>query len=373
MNSISESSMAQLLQIIDLSGTRSAWTVTKTELVHNVTRSRFIFRGIKTDPTSIKSITDIDACWVEESETITSESLQILIPSIRKENSRLYFSGNPKDRVSALAQMFIENIPPPDTIIISNDYRDNPFVSDTMLKEAHHMRDTNPEMYNHIYLGEYLDAANLILVKNVVRGTSPTIASDKVIVGIDIARDGGDRTVICIRKGKSIVDIRVFPTMDLTNLVHELNSVIHKWKPEQINVDATGHGAWVPDALKASGIYVKSINFAESSRYPDKYANMRTEMYGLASDFFTNGGKIRPQDIALERELESSYYTLDNHNRIKLVPKTEIKQRTGKSPDLADSFCLSLITSGDMFKSTKKLDEIQQQNLGRALTTAGSW
>jgi phage terminase large subunit len=373
MNSIGDSSKAQLEDVIRMSGTIDSWYITKTEIIHRKTGSKFIFRGMHNNYNSLKSIPNIDIAWIEECETISKESLDILIPTIRKQNSQLWFSGNPRDRMAAVSQLFIENETPDGTIIIANDYRDNPYCSQTLVDEAKAMEASNSELYRHIWLGEYLDISNLILVKNVVRGTLPTIASDKVIVGIDIARDGGDRTVICIRKGKSIADIRVFPTMDLTNLVHELNSVIHKWNPEQINVDATGHGAWVPDALKASGIYCKSINFAESSRYPDKYANMRTEMYGLASDYFTNGGKIRPQDIELERELESSYYTLDNHNRIKLVPKTEIKQRTGKSPDIADSFSLSLITSGDMFKSSKKNDEIQQQNLGKALKTAGSW
>lgn len=372
MNSIAESSMAQLIQIIDLSGTRDSWTVTKTELVHNVTGSRFIFRGIKTDPTSIKSITDIDCCWAEESETLSSESLQILIPSIRKQNSRFYFSGNPKDRMSALAQMFIENPPPPDTIIISNDYRDNPFVSDTMLKEAEHMRDSNPEMYRHIYLGEYLDTSNLIMVKNVVRGTTNKLASDKCIIGVDIARDG-DRTVICCRKGATIAEMKSYPSMDLTNLVHELNGFIYRHKPEQINVDSTGHGAWVPDALKATGILVKPINFAESSRYETKYANMRTEIYGLASDFFTKGGKLRPQDIDLERELSASYYTLDNKNRIKLIPKEEIKKRIGKSPDIADAFCLSLLCVGDMFMSTVRADKIAMANHTSSLLKSGAW
>ena len=372
MSSISESSMAQLLEVIEKSGTRSHWDVTKTEIVHIKTGSRFIFKGIRANVESIKSIPDVDLCWCEEASTLSQESLNILIPTIRKKNSQIIFSGNPKSRIEPLAQMFVENEPPPSTIIIANDYRDNPYVSNTLLVEAEHMKETNPEMYSHIYLGEYLDAANLIIIKNVVKGTLPVVISDKVIIGVDIARDG-DRTVICARKGKGIAELKSYPSMDLTNLVHELTGFINRHKPEQINVDSTGHGAWVPDALKAFNIYVKPINFAESSRYDTKYANMRTEIYGLASDFFDNGGKLRPNDIELERELEASYYTLDNHNRIKLIPKDEIKKRIGKSPDLADAFCLSLITSGDMFKSTKKLEEIQQQNLGSSLVTAGSW
>ena len=116
MDSISESSMAQILEVIDKSGTRSAWTITKTEIVHNTTKSRFIFKGIKTNPESVKSIPYIDLCWVEEANTLSKESLDILIPTIRKANAQIIFTGNPKDRMEALAQMFVENPPPPDTL-----------------------------------------------------------------------------------------------------------------------------------------------------------------------------------------------------------------------------------------------------------------
>lgn len=373
MVSIADSSKAQLEYVIKQSGTESSWYITKTEIRHLVTGSRFVFKGIAHNTASIKSFAKADIAWVEECENITSESLEILIPTIREEGSRLIFSGNVKDRMQAVAQKFVENDPPESTVIISNSYLDNPLISKTLLKEAEHMKASNYALYRHIWLGEYLESGNLIICRNVVRGKHIHAASDKVVVGIDIARDGGDKTVICVRKGKIIAHMSEYATMDLPTLIHEVQGVIARWKPERINVDSTGHGAWVPDALRSYGIDVRAVCFAESAGDDRKYSNRRTELYGLAADYFEAGGMLRENDNDLERELIASYYVLDNKSRMKMVPKTEIKAKIGCSPDKADAFVLSLLCDGDMFRSTKAHDSIQSSMLSRDLYMAGSF
>lgn len=371
MTSIADSSKAQLEQIIEMSGTSEHWYITKTEISHKIAGSRFVFKGIAHNTANIKSFAGADFAWVEECENITSESLELLIPTIRKERSQLIFSGNVKDRMAAIAQKFIENEPPENTVIICNSYLDNPYISKTLLTEANHMRDTNNALYRHIWLGEYLDVGNLIMCQNVVRGVVIPSASDKCIVGVDIARDGGDRTVICVRKGRAILEVYEYTTMDLPRLVHELHGVIKRFSPERINVDSTGHGSWVPDALKPFGVYSTAVCFSDSSRYSDKYNNTRTELYGLARDFFDNGGMIRPNDVGLERELRASYYTLDERNRPKLIPKKEMRVILGVSTDASDAFCLSLVCDGDMFRSTKVQEQLQSTRLNLDLMTAG--
>lgn len=371
MNSIQDSSKAQLEEIIRASGTTSNWTITKNEIIHNVTKSKFIFKGLSKNYASLKSIPNIDICWAEECETLSKESLDVLIPTIRKQNSQLWFSGNPKDRMQAVAQMFIENTPPPDTVIISNSYLDNPYISDTLLSEAQHLLDTNMELYSYIWLGQYLDIANLILVKYVKRGEAPTSASDKVVVGVDIAKDGGDRTAIYVRRGRNVINKRVFATMDLKLLAHELHDVYYKYKPIQVNIDSTGSGLWGGSGLEAYGVKVTEINFSSRADEPEKYNNQRTEMYAKARKYFEEGGTIPTNDIELEKELHASYYTLDDKNRIKIVPKDEIKKRIGKSPDLADGFCLSLICDGDMFYDDSASNYIDNAMLAKSVLSAG--
>jgi phage terminase large subunit len=373
MNSIGDSSKEQIEEVIELSGTRDSWYITLKSITHKITGSTFIFKGLRNNYNSLKSIPNIDIAVIEECSGLTTESINALIPTIRKQGSQIWFLGNPKDRNDPVAAMFIEKGDRPDTILIANDYRDNPFISKTILEEAELMRLDNEILYKHIYLGEYLDTANLILVNNIRKATATRLSNAKVVIGVDIARDGGDRTVIYVRTGKCPADVKIYNNMDLPKLTHELQALITKYKPERINIDSTGHGAWCADGLKSYGIDVKTVNFASSSRKPEKYGNMRSELYALAGKYFEGGGVIRPQDNDLDTELSASYYTLDNKNRVCLIPKQEIKKMIGKSPDVADAFCLSLLCDGDMFTSTKVSDAIDEAREAKELTMVSGW
>jgi hypothetical protein len=361
-NSIADSSKAQIEEIIDLSGTRKAWNISRQYIEHKVTGSIITFKGLQ-NPEALKSATNFDVAFFEECETMTQDSLNIMEPTFRKNGSQLWFAGNPRDRMAPVAQYFIENTPPPSTTIITNSYLDNRYCPQTLIDSANHMKATNLALYNHIYLGQYLDTSNLILVNNVRRGGYEEQYSPKVVMGIDIAKDGGDKTVFCVRKGRHIVALIEHASMDRDNLIHQLQALIRAYHPERINIDSTGHGAWVPELLSAYGIEARGINFASNAPgvHESKVSNMRTHMYNLATEYFSKGGCIRPTDINLEKQLAAAYYTLDNKNRIKLLPKEEIRRRIGCSPDQADAFCLSLICDGDMFTSTKHDDDLQAQ------------
>ena len=372
MNSIGDSSKAQIEEVITLSGTESSWTITRTSITHKVTGSVFIFKGLRNNYNSLKSIPNIDIAVVEECAGMSQESLDALIPTIRKEGSEIWLLGNPQDRHDPVASMFIERYRE-DAIVIANDYRDNPFCSRTIIAEAEAMKTMSEALYNHIYIGEYLDTSTLILVDNVAMGDAKTISNPKVVVGVDIARDGGDRTVIAVRRGYGFASIRSYDTMDIDKLSHELQAVIARYKPERINIDSTGHGAWAGDALKAYGIDVRTINFASDSRKPERYGNMRTELYGLAKDYFAGGGVIPRDHADLDKELSASYYLLDKRNRPCLIPKAEIKKKIGRSPDIADAVCLSLLCDGDMYRSTKATDSIDDALLAKELATVSGW
>jgi phage terminase large subunit len=368
MNSIAESSKASIEEVIEESGTSAAWEITNTEIYHKLTGSRFIFRSAERNVASIKSIPDIDIMWWEEADTATQDSLNTIIPTIRKPNSQCWFSWNRKNRSQPINQMFLENEPPPNTLIIYSSYLDNPFISDTFIADADAMKRTNEALYSHIYLGQYLDEANLYIVRNIKTGEAEKYPNDIVTFGVDCARSGGDATVICVRIGRNVVKMRELYNVDIDVLTHELQSLIYVYKPDRIAIDSTGHGAWAADALKGQGIDVVSVNFAEKAKQEKKFSNRRSEMYGLAQKYFESGGRIPVRESQLKKELEASRYTLDNKNRIKMVPKDEIKLELGRSPDHSDAFVLSL-TGESMFN--KLMDN--RNDLSRELISAGGW
>lgn len=373
MNSISESSKSQIEEIIELSGTYDHWIITNTEIIHKTTGSRFIFRAAERNVGSIKSINDVDIMFWEEADSATQESLDTILPTIRKEGSQCIFAWNPKSRSQPINQMFLENSHP-DALVVHTTYLDNPYISSTFVDEANHMKATNPMLYKHIYMGDYLDVADLHMVTSIRTGVAQSYPNDGVYFGVDIARSGGDATCICVRKGRNILKMRELHNVDIDKLVPELQGLINQYKPCQINIDSTGHGAWVSDALKSNGIIVKEINFASSAHADTRYANMRTELYGLADKFFADGGVIPANDQHLYNELDASMYTLDNKNRIKLIGKDELKRQLGRSPDRADSFVLSLYTyPRPMMSAPSATGQIEMRSFNQSLINLGGW
>ena len=373
--SIEESMKAEIEKWIELSGTRKDWICSLRYIKHKYTGSKFIFRGIRNNPKSIKSMTDIGCAVFEECEDATKESIDLLIPTLRLPGSFFIFAGNPKGRSCAVAQMFIENEPPPGTVVINNSYLDNPFCSPELIAEAEHLKATNPALYAHVWLGAYLETENLKMVPEILTGTPLIPPSAKTVIGCDTARTGGDRTCICVRRGTKVVELLEYPSMDKDLLVHTLTNLHLRYKPERINVDTTGHGSWCGDMLRNAGIKgVHDINFSSSATKDKDFSNKRTEMYSLPSEFFRRGGRIDANALTLIQELEASTYTLDLKNRMKRVPKDEIRKLLGgRSPDVADAFCLSLICDGDMIIDTRRIDNINRMHAANSLIEAGSW
>lgn len=374
--SIADSCKAELENVITGMGLAHEWLFLKYCLLHKVTKSVVLFKGMARNPAGIKSTSKIDIACIEECETVSAESLNMLLPTVREDGAELWALGNPKDRTSAIAQMFLENPPPPNTVIIRSTYLDNPFCSKRFIAQAETMRQNDYAMYRHVFLGEYLDKGSCKMIPMVVMddGTTQVGASDVCIVGVDIAREGDDKTVICVRKGKKIVSLESYSDMDLPKLTAELVRVNRLFNPHRINIDSTGHGSWCPDGLRAMGIKAYAYNFSESADKDKEYGNKRTEMYAKAAEYFGMGGTIPATATRLREDLEASYFTLDNKNRRAMISKKEIKKDIGRSPDDGDAFCLCMVNPQGIFAAPRpEIDAQRQSVLARDLMNAGSY
>jgi phage terminase large subunit len=153
-SSIADSSHRLLCDMIYLYKLEKFYSITKTE-IKGANGTLFIFRGIKVDPHGIKSLEGVDVAWCEESEKISNESLDILIPTIRKPESELWFSFNPFKDQDPVYQRFVLN-PPPNSIVVKVNYNDNPWFPDVLKNEMEHDKRTNPDRYRWIWEGECL-------------------------------------------------------------------------------------------------------------------------------------------------------------------------------------------------------------------------
>jgi hypothetical protein len=103
----------------------------------------------------IKSFEGVDRFWVEEAQTLSQHSLEILRPTIRKPGSQLLFTWNPRDASDAVDMYFRGENPPPSSLIVQVNYNDNPFFPPALEEERKHDYEFNSDRYGHIWLGEY--------------------------------------------------------------------------------------------------------------------------------------------------------------------------------------------------------------------------
>lgn len=152
-NSIKDSVHKLLSDQIEDMGLSKCYEVLKTE-IRGVNGTEFMFAGLSNQTRdSIKSAESIDIAWVEEAQSVSKRSWDILVPTIRKPGSEIYVSFNPDMETDATYQRFVVN-PPPDCKTVKINYTDNPWRSQALDAEREHMRATAPEDFAHIYLGE---------------------------------------------------------------------------------------------------------------------------------------------------------------------------------------------------------------------------
>lgn len=116
--------------------------------------TEFLFAGLSTHTVdSIKSYEGLDRAWVEEGQSVSKRSWDVLIPTIRKSGSEIWISLNPELETDETYQRFIAN-PPPSSCVAQVNYHDNPWFSPELEAERLHCQQTAPKDYDNIWLGK---------------------------------------------------------------------------------------------------------------------------------------------------------------------------------------------------------------------------
>ena len=171
-----------------------------------------LFQGMQDHTAeSIKSLEGFEIAWVEEAQTLSSRSLEMLRPTIRAPGSELWFSWNPRNASDPIDTLLRGPEPPPDAIVRKVNYSDNPFFPKELEDERAFDQRTKPGRYGHIWLGEYEPTAigaiwdRLVLhrnrrdvapdLKRILVSVDPAVSSDPGSDehGIIVVAEGGDR------------------------------------------------------------------------------------------------------------------------------------------------------------------------------------
>lgn len=152
-NSVRESVFETLLLAMDIVGVKDLFDITNNVITCKVTGSTFIFAGLYRNIEKIKSIPGINYCWCNESDKISEESWQLLLPTIREQNSQIFIEFNPSYEDDPVYKRFIASTVP-DSLVVQVSWRDNPFISQTLLREKDTDFAMRPEEAAHIWDGQ---------------------------------------------------------------------------------------------------------------------------------------------------------------------------------------------------------------------------
>ena len=153
MDSIQNSVFETIKVAMDIVGVRELFEVTHNVITCKVTGSTFIFAGLYRNVEKIKSIPEINYIWVNEADKVSEASLQLLLPTVREEGSQCFFELNPNFEDDPVYKRFIANTAP-DSLVVEVSWRDNPFISQTLLKEKDTDFAMRPEEAAHIWDGK---------------------------------------------------------------------------------------------------------------------------------------------------------------------------------------------------------------------------
>jgi hypothetical protein len=160
------------------------------------------------------------------------------------------------------------------------------------------------------------------------------------IIGVDPARFGDDRSVVVRRQGLQVFTPKIYRKLDNMTLVARIVDEMTDFNADAVFIDA-GEGAGVIDRLRQLGHRnIFEVGFGTSPLQPAIYANKRAEIYDAMKKWILEGGAL-PEGEDVKADLVVSTYGYDAANRMKIEPKKDIKERLGKSPDIADAIAVT--------------------------------
>lgn len=120
--------------------------------IRGINGTEFIFAGVKNNTNNVKSIEGIDICWVEEAQSVSPNSWNVLVPTIRKADSEIWISFNPELPTDETWKRFVMQ-PPENAVVQKINWSDNPWFPEVLDLERRALYGRDLEAYNNVWEG----------------------------------------------------------------------------------------------------------------------------------------------------------------------------------------------------------------------------
>jgi len=204
--SINDSIYASIVSCIKCHDLEDEFHVINTEIINKITGARFTFSGLKTNISSIKSINKLRVVLVDEAENVSQNSWDVIRPTPRYNNTRLYVVFNPRFETDPTWKEFCKE-KDDNTLITEINWRDNPWFPASLEKQRQRALKGDLDRYNWIWEGGFLRVSNSsILGKNLdYRYFEVDESYGQPLIGIDWGFAQSRNVVVeCYVKGRDL-------------------------------------------------------------------------------------------------------------------------------------------------------------------------
>ena len=409
MESIADSVYQEFVAEIERRGIERHFEILKTEIKCPGSGGCIRFSGIKANSKrlntqKLKGFSDFDAAWLEEANPVTAESWNALIPTMRKSGSEIWVSFNPENPLEETFQRFVASPTYPAQkdgrafcIVKKINYTDNPRFPRELADDAELMRQSDPELFRHVYGGEPVANNALSIIKPMWVEASVD-AHLKIpgfpvgggrIGGMDVsggvegdvaAPKSNDPNALAWRYGCILAGLEEWQDENPNAAAAHAYGIIRREAIDTLHIDDIGVGASVPGELRrlrtdaaAKDAQTPSAAFlgwtasespAQSDReyqpgktHGDMFANLKAQGWGLLGDRFRHTWQARnglpydpeqlisiPSGLPLREKLQAelSQPRRESINgRMKVEGKKSLKQRGIPSHNLADAVVMA--------------------------------
>lgn len=199
-NSIKDSVLKLLADQIQAMGLSAHFEIQR-DVIKGINGSEFLFKGLRMNVQEIKSTEGIDICWVEEAQTVSKASWDVLVPTIRKDGSEIWITFNPELDTDITYQRFVLN-PPSTAKVVKVNWTDNPWFPKELVAEKDDLKLRDPDAYLTVWEGNCRSVLDGAIYANEIRKateenriTSVPYDSTKGVVAVfDLGR--ADKTSI---------------------------------------------------------------------------------------------------------------------------------------------------------------------------------
>jgi phage terminase large subunit len=394
MKSLDDSVYAELVAEIQRRKLDEHFNILRSEINCTTSGGVFKFDGLLRNAQKVKGYANFDCAFVEEAANVSADSWKMLIPTLRKSGSEVWVAFNPESPLDDTYKRFISQCKYPEfrdgkrySIIKKINYTENPRFPQELIDDMEIMKETDYQLYRHVYLGEPVANSDLAIIPahwaeaaidiHKYLGINP---SGSKRTGFDVADEGVDKNATCHGYGMVIQSLKEWHDTDPNSAANECWRQSLEYGSEEIIFDSIGVGAGAKGELRNEVdryIYKSNIppeitpfmandsvinpddDYQEGKTNQDMFLNVKAQLWWAMRDMCYNAWKARNGkdfDADYIVSFDSEMIGMDVLNnaiaelsqprreylsgKLRVEPKDRMKKRGVNSPNLADAIIM---------------------------------